>query len=325
MTSNLITICALTLMPAIAVAQGGGNSGMTTRQDTGQKARQGQQGQDTVTSSAGGSIVTNRNLGLSNDQVKQLQQALEETGCNTGPVDGIVGPKTRAAIHCAEQQNNISGNDMNQLFQALNLDFTTSNASGVNADTTDNPAKGAVKGNRKQTSGGNAGRVRPIPDSSLSDTSRSQQRMRSDTNSMNMRDTSGMNMSDTSSMNMRDTSNMNMSDTSSMNMRDTSNMNMRDTTVSGGDVGNLNRSRTDTTGAMRDTTGNMRMNDSTFLRDTTNLNRTDTTGNQMRDTSRMQMQDTSSMQMRDTSSMRDSTNLRLRDTTSMRDTTTIHR
>lgn len=64
------------------------------------------------------------NLGFSRGQARQLQRALREAGCDPGPVDGIVGPMTERAIACARNTKNVSGEDMNSLLRALDLNFT---------------------------------------------------------------------------------------------------------------------------------------------------------------------------------------------------------
>jgi peptidoglycan hydrolase-like protein with peptidoglycan-binding domain len=61
--------------------------------------------------------------GLSADQVKQLQTALNNNGCNAGPVDGVVGPRTQQGIACAMRKHNVQGQDLNALYRSLNLDF----------------------------------------------------------------------------------------------------------------------------------------------------------------------------------------------------------
>jgi hypothetical protein len=64
------------------------------------------------------------NAGFSKTQARSLQRALREAGCDPGPVDGIVGPMTERAIACARNAKNVSGDDMNSLLRALELDFT---------------------------------------------------------------------------------------------------------------------------------------------------------------------------------------------------------
>jgi peptidoglycan hydrolase-like protein with peptidoglycan-binding domain len=184
MRNKLTAICALAIMPALAVVQGASAQGQTGS-DTGQaKQAQGQRGQDTVTEAARGSIATSRNFGLSTQRVQQLQEALNATGCDAGTPDGMVGPKTRAAIRCAERQRNLSGNNLNELLRAFGFRFTVDSATAVTPAIDTTPGTGAVRGTERQTGGENAGRVRPIPDSSASDTSRT----RRDTSAM-QRDT----------------------------------------------------------------------------------------------------------------------------------------
>jgi peptidoglycan hydrolase-like protein with peptidoglycan-binding domain len=133
------------------------------------------------------------NYGLDRSQVMQLQQALKEAGCDAGPADGVVGPKTRSAVACARQQKGISGNDMNALYSALNLNFENAGATGASgaagADSSrmtggaaqgaagatvrdsasgqvsTEPAKAAVRGDSSQVGGGNEGRIRTPNDS----------------------------------------------------------------------------------------------------------------------------------------------------------------
>lgn len=83
--------------------------------------------QDTtrVRAEAGGEVergVANR--GLTQAQVRQLQQALRDAGCNPGAVDGQLGPATRQAMACARRQRGIEAGNANDLLRALNLGFT---------------------------------------------------------------------------------------------------------------------------------------------------------------------------------------------------------
>jgi len=60
---------------------------------------------------------------LSADQVRQLQAALHDAGCDAGPVDGVVGPRTRQGITCGLEQNNLRSDDVSGLYRALGLQF----------------------------------------------------------------------------------------------------------------------------------------------------------------------------------------------------------
>lgn len=71
----------------------------------------------------GGVPSATTRLDLSADQVKRLQSALNDAGCNAGPVDGVVGRRTRQAISCGLKRNNLGSNDLSGLYRALDLDF----------------------------------------------------------------------------------------------------------------------------------------------------------------------------------------------------------
>jgi peptidoglycan hydrolase-like protein with peptidoglycan-binding domain len=60
---------------------------------------------------------------LSRDQVMQLQSALDSIGCNAGPKDGVAGAKTRQAVACGMQKNNIPSNNVDSLYRSLHLNF----------------------------------------------------------------------------------------------------------------------------------------------------------------------------------------------------------
>jgi len=61
------------------------------------------QGMDS--SQAGPDIST---LQLDRSQVRVVQRALNERGCNAGPVDGIIGPKTRGAIRAYQENEGLA-------------------------------------------------------------------------------------------------------------------------------------------------------------------------------------------------------------------------
>lgn len=84
-----------------------------------------------MTATAGGTHQWGHDYGLSKTDVKELQTALNNTGCNAGTPDGIIGHKTDAAMACAAQKKNVTNNDANQLFRALNLNFTTRDSTAL--------------------------------------------------------------------------------------------------------------------------------------------------------------------------------------------------
>jgi peptidoglycan hydrolase-like protein with peptidoglycan-binding domain len=62
---------------------------------------------------------------MDSQTVRQVQQALADKGHNPGPIDGMMGPRTRAALQSYQRQNNLSG--------AKGLDQQTLDSLGVQA------------------------------------------------------------------------------------------------------------------------------------------------------------------------------------------------
>lgn len=60
---------------------------------------------------------------LSSDQVKQLQTALNNDGCNAGKADGIMGKQTRQGVECDLKKHGISSTNVDSLYKVLNLSF----------------------------------------------------------------------------------------------------------------------------------------------------------------------------------------------------------
>jgi hypothetical protein len=56
-----------------------------------------------VPPSGGGGMKVGKGVTLIQEQVKTAQQKLKDAGYDPGPIDGIVGPKTRAAIRGFQQ------------------------------------------------------------------------------------------------------------------------------------------------------------------------------------------------------------------------------
>lgn len=69
--------------------------------------------------------------GLTHEQMHQLQQALKDDGCYNGRVDGVIGPATRRAIACSRKKHDLTGNNVNALFRAINLDVTLEDSTGM--------------------------------------------------------------------------------------------------------------------------------------------------------------------------------------------------
>ncbi|MGI8498684.1 MAG: peptidoglycan-binding domain-containing protein, partial [Gemmatimonadaceae bacterium] len=59
-------------------------------------------------------------MGLTHAHLRELQQALASAGCDPGPVDGVAGPRTYAAMRCAAGKKGLAaggvGANINDLF-----------------------------------------------------------------------------------------------------------------------------------------------------------------------------------------------------------------
>ena len=128
-----VAAAAAVLMPAIAVAQQD-----TTRRQTGAVRQDTARG--AIERPARSRSARVNNLGLTSDQVQELQQALQSNGCDPGPVDGLIGPRTREAMQCARRQLNVTGTGNQQLFSALNLSFATQAGTPAGAAARDTAA-----------------------------------------------------------------------------------------------------------------------------------------------------------------------------------------
>lgn len=113
------------------------------------------------------------NMGLTSDQVQQLQTALQQADCNPGPVDGILGPRTRRAMSCARQKNNVNSSNTNDLLRSLNLGFTVQDSTGMGGMM----RSGRRSGNRMRGMGNDTTTM-------LNDTSRARPSRRSRTGGM---------------------------------------------------------------------------------------------------------------------------------------------
>ena len=131
MKLKLTALGALALIPSLVVSQQT-TSDTTTRDTT------------TITTTSEGALAepSSSNLGLTNDQVKELQTAINNNGCDAGPVTGTIDDATKKGIDCIRESKSIQSTDVNDVLQALGLSFTV-NAQGESAvsDTTDTTTK----------------------------------------------------------------------------------------------------------------------------------------------------------------------------------------
>jgi hypothetical protein len=149
MTRLGMTVVALTIFPAVVAAQTD-SSRMRGADSTRARSRQ-------QTSSGSLYRSSNRGQRLSRAQVGQLQSALQQANCDPGTIDSVMGPHTRSAMSCARRQNNITGNNPNDLYRALNLNFANSDtASGV-GNMGSRSSTGANRTTRSRSSNGATG------------------------------------------------------------------------------------------------------------------------------------------------------------------------
>jgi peptidoglycan hydrolase-like protein with peptidoglycan-binding domain len=115
------------------------------------------------------------------DTVKQVQQQLSDKGLSPGPVDGVMGPKTRDALKQFQQQQGMtaSGSLDQQTLTALGVDAsgsgaTSGSSSSGSMDNSSSPPSGSSSGSMNSgTSGSTSGSSSSgsVPSSSNSDMS----------------------------------------------------------------------------------------------------------------------------------------------------------
>ena len=120
-----IAMLAGVLVPTIATAQQ-----PTYPRDTAQQPQ--------VRAEARGEVDTPRRRGrvtwgLEMNEIRELQQALQNINCYDAEIDGIIGPITRRGIGCAMRHHNLTGSDPNELTRALGLSFQIDANAGIGA------------------------------------------------------------------------------------------------------------------------------------------------------------------------------------------------
>src|ERR1700731_261088 len=75
---------------------------------------------------------------LSKDEIRQVQQALDQKGFKSGQPDGVLGPETKNAIKEFQQKQgwNATGELDNQTLSALGVSTNGQNATGQRPSTT---------------------------------------------------------------------------------------------------------------------------------------------------------------------------------------------
>lgn len=74
---------------------------------------------------------------LREEEVARIQRALLEEGYNAGPVDGILGPRTRSALSRFQQDHNIAGNGRvnDRTLKQLDVNIVRGDYSSLGRDT----------------------------------------------------------------------------------------------------------------------------------------------------------------------------------------------
>src|SRR4030095_14899336 len=97
-----------------------------------------------------GHMATGAHSTMSSDQVRQIQQALSDRGYNPGPVDGVMGPKTRQAMHNFRQAQGLTGGDSmdSATLSALGVDTGSSGRGDTSRRSSGMTGAGGTTGSR---------------------------------------------------------------------------------------------------------------------------------------------------------------------------------
>ncbi|HKN64957.1 MAG TPA: hypothetical protein VJW73_01690 [Gemmatimonadaceae bacterium] len=147
MTRLGMAVVALAIVPAVLAAQ----TDSSRMRDT----TRGRAGRQQTSSGAIGR--SSRGHRLTRDQVAQLQTALQQANCDPGAIDSVMGAHTRRAMNCARQKNNITGNNPNDLYRSLNLDFANADTAGTGGRMNANSRTNGSNGTRGMRSRGMRG------------------------------------------------------------------------------------------------------------------------------------------------------------------------
>ena len=153
MTRIGMAVVALAIVPAVLTAQ----TDSSRMRDT----TRGRSGRQQTSSGAIGR--SSRGRRLTRDQVAQLQTALQQANCDPGAIDSVMGAHTRRAMNCARKKNNITGNNPNDLYRSLNLDFANSDSASTstNASSRESNSRG-MRGMRPGAMRGDSTTKRPM-------------------------------------------------------------------------------------------------------------------------------------------------------------------
>ncbi len=90
---------------------------------------------------------------MSKDKVKEVQAALKSKGMDPGPEDGVMGPKTQAALREFQKSNSLqaTGRIDEKTASALGIDVASSSSSGMGSSSSGSST--GSRGSSKDSSG----------------------------------------------------------------------------------------------------------------------------------------------------------------------------
>jgi peptidoglycan hydrolase-like protein with peptidoglycan-binding domain len=174
--SSLVLSGAVLVMAPQAWSQTGGSSGGSSpsgseksSEPSGSGSSRGTSG--TGSSSSGSDVQTQRDRSgsmgssrrasgsghISKDKVKEVQAALKSKGMDPGPEDGVMGPKTQAALREFQKSNSLqaTGRIDEKTASALGVDVASSSSSGMGSSSSGSST--GSRGSSKDSSGIGAG------------------------------------------------------------------------------------------------------------------------------------------------------------------------
>lgn len=97
-----------------------------------------------TSSDMGSSDMKGKSSGGGSERVKQVQTALKDKGQDPGPIDGVMGPKTKAAIKAYQGANNLKATGR--------LDSETAKSLGVESASSSGSSSSASKSSKSGSS-----------------------------------------------------------------------------------------------------------------------------------------------------------------------------
>jgi peptidoglycan hydrolase-like protein with peptidoglycan-binding domain len=139
----------------------GGAAGTSESMKTGDKPSDAMKSDRGTTSDAAKGQRSGRMAGGNKERVKAAQQALKDKGHDPGPVDGVMGPKTQAALKDFQSKEGITATG--QLDAETMSKLGVQARAGAAADRTGSPAASPGTGSAPSPGAGGAASGTPAP------------------------------------------------------------------------------------------------------------------------------------------------------------------